>query len=141
MRMVFSSPRLENAEAVAQMLRDAGIEVKLANDRSYKGARRQGFSYRDPPNADSNPQVWVVKAEDQPKARAMLREQGLIDSTRQGVSHLTDGIASTFLPPSAHAPAPRRGSPRAALVLRVRLFLLIVIAALTVLIVRGGLHN
>ena len=43
MRQVFTSPRLENAERVAQLLRDAGIEVKLQHGRSYKGALRESI--------------------------------------------------------------------------------------------------
>ena len=44
MRQVFTSPRLENVEAVAKMLRDAGIEVKITEARSYRGNRRSSFS-------------------------------------------------------------------------------------------------
>jgi hypothetical protein len=82
MRQVFTSPRLENAERVAQLLRDAGIEVKLQHGRSYRGALRGDFSYRDQARTEPQPAVWVVQSEDQPKARALLREHGLLDSTR-----------------------------------------------------------
>jgi hypothetical protein len=81
MRQVFTSPRLENAERVAQLLRDAGIEVKLQHGRSYKGALRGDFSYRDQARTEPQPAVWVVQSEDQPKARALLRAHGLLDST------------------------------------------------------------
>lgn len=81
MRQVFSSPRLENVEAVAQMMRDADIEVRVTNGRSYKGNRRGGFSYVDDQN-EPKPAVWVVRSEDQVKAREILRAAGLIDSTR-----------------------------------------------------------
>ena len=46
MRQVFTSPRLENVEEVAAMLRAEGIEVRITNDRSYPGQRRSHFSYR-----------------------------------------------------------------------------------------------
>lgn len=80
MRQVFSSPRLENVEAVAQLMRDAGIEVRITNGRSYKGNRRSGFSYTDPDVP--KPAVWVVKSDDQVQAREILRAAGLIDTTR-----------------------------------------------------------
>lgn len=81
MRQIFSSPRIENVEGVAQLLRDAGIEVRLTNGRSYKGQRRGGFSYREDAE-NPPPAVWVVRSEDQVRARELLREAGLIDSTR-----------------------------------------------------------
>ena len=141
MRMIFSSPRLENVEAVAKMLEDAGIEIKVTNDRSYKGSRRKPFSYREAQNAESNPQVWVIKAEDQHKARAMLREQGLIETTRHGFGAMADIAKPSFLPASAHAQGPRQRDRRASLVLRVRLFLLALIALLTILSLSGVFHR
>ena len=47
MRQIFSSPRLENVEAVAKMLSDAGIEVRITDGRTYKGALRGNFRYSD----------------------------------------------------------------------------------------------
>jgi len=81
MRQVFSSPRLENVEAVARMLEDAGIEVQVVNGRSYRGGLRGNFSYRD--NADSGPRpaVWVVRSDQQPAARQLLREAGLLKTS------------------------------------------------------------
>ena len=87
MRQVFTSPRLENAERVAQLLRDAGIEVKLRHGRTYRGALRGDFTYRDQARTDPQPTVWVVQSEHQPKARALLREQGLLDSTRSDTGY------------------------------------------------------
>lgn len=90
MRQVFTSLRLENVEGVAALLNAHGIETRITEGRSYKGGRRRGFSYREnekeqPPQAA----VWVVKSEDQPKARELLREAGLMDSTRE--SYLPEG--------------------------------------------------
>ncbi|MCF7221093.1 hypothetical protein [Marilutibacter chinensis] len=80
MRQVFSSQRLENVEGVARLLEDAGIEVRITDGRSYRGNRRGTFSYRD--GDVPKPAVWVVKSDDQVRAREILREAGLIDSTR-----------------------------------------------------------
>lgn len=84
MRQVFTSPRIENVEGVARLLEDAGIETRITNGRSFRGAIRGNFSYRDSERERKGPQpaVWIVKSEDQPRAREMLREAGLLDSTR-----------------------------------------------------------
>jgi len=112
MRQIFSSPRLENVEGVAKLLNEHGIETWISEGRSYKGQRRQAFSYRDRHDAPL-PGVWIVRAEDQTRARELLRGAGLIDSTR------TD----TFVPASLQPPVPVRGT-REALVLRLKLLLL-----------------
>lgn len=107
MRQVFSSARLENVEQVAQLLRDAGIEVRITDGRSYKGSRRGVFSYRE--QTGPQPAVWVVQSADQLKAREMLRDAGLIDSTRAGGAA---GPRFRF-EPTAHADAPDASRRRA----------------------------
>lgn len=84
MRRVFSSPRLENVEAVANLLREQGIQVKIDQSRSYRGSRRSTFSYRVQEDDGPQPSVWIVHAEDQPRGRQLLRDAGLLDSTRAG---------------------------------------------------------
>lgn len=83
MRQIFSSQRVETAEGVAALLRDAGIDVRLSNGRSYRTRRSGQFSYLDPVAAQAQPTVWVVHADDQPRARELLRDAGLLDSTRR----------------------------------------------------------
>jgi len=80
MRKVFSSLRLENVEAVAQLLRDAGIEVRITDGRSYKGKMRSRASYSD--QSAVEPAVWTVHSEDHIRARDVLRDNGLLESTR-----------------------------------------------------------
>lgn len=92
MRQVFSSPRIENVERVAQLLRENGVEVRVTNGRSYKGGHRMAFSYRDDTREDPNPAVWVVQSDDQPKARDVLREAGLLDSGRSPTSYLPTSL-------------------------------------------------
>lgn len=108
MRQVFSSPRLENVERVAQLLRDAGIEVQILNGRSYKGNRRGAFSYRED-TGGPRPAVWVTRSDEQPRARELLREAGLLQSQPSARSYLQQADV-VFAP----APAPRRGMSRAA---------------------------
>ena len=80
MRQVYSSSRLENVERVADLLDQAGIETYLSDGRSYKGNRRRHFSFRD--GQQTQPAVWIVKAEDLSRANEIMREMGLGRSTR-----------------------------------------------------------
>ncbi|MBA2237476.1 MAG: hypothetical protein H0W24_02065 [Lysobacter sp.] len=101
MRQVFSSPRLENVEGVAQLLRDAGIEVRIVDGRSYKSHLRGNFSYLD--NESSRPAVWVVRSEQQLPARELLREAGLMDSTRGQSSYTMPVFRSEARTPAGNA--------------------------------------
>lgn len=121
MRQVFTSPRLENAERVAQLLRDAGIEVKLRHGRSYRGALRGNFSYRDQARTEPQPTVWVVQSEQQPQARALLREAGLLDSTRNDTGYRLPAFRSE------EADAPGDPARRRAFRLKLGLMLVIVL--------------
>lgn len=125
MRQVFSSRRLENVEGVAQLLREADIEVHISNPRSYKGNRRGDFSYRASASSAPESAVWIVRSEDQPRARALLREAGLLASSRgQGDSYLS--------PPSGDPTAtPRSPQQRA---IRIKLVLLAGIGVVLVLV-------
>lgn len=92
MRKVFSSQRLENVEAVAELLRKEGIAVRISNGRSYRSSRRATFSYDSRRTPDEVPSVWIVHSEDQPRGRQLLRELGLLESTRDpGSSYLPSG--------------------------------------------------
>src|SRR3546814_11896478 len=104
MRQVFSSPRLENVERVAQLLEEAGVQTRLTHGRSYRGGLRGNFSYREGADAKPVPAVWVVRSEDQPRARALLRELGLLDSTRGDTGYRLP----TFRSETAEAPADAR---------------------------------
>lgn len=84
MRQVFTSLRIETVEGVAKLLQDAGIEVHLTNGRSYHSKRGGLFSYAEPMQLKQQPSLWVKRAEDQPRAREILREAGLLATTRQG---------------------------------------------------------
>lgn len=91
MRQVFSSARLENVEGIAKMLEEHGIEVRITHGRSYKGGWGGRRTYRDEERSGPLPAVWVIKSEDQPLARQLLRDAGLLDTTRGGSdSYLPD---------------------------------------------------
>lgn len=103
MRQLFSSHRIENVEAVARLLEEAGIEVRITDGRSYRGAIRGNFSYREGASSAPRPAVWVIRSDQQPEARRMLRDAGLLQQTHRGDS---------FLPPPASLVG--GGSPLAA---------------------------
>lgn len=129
MRQVFSSARLENVERVAQMLRDDGIEVRITQGRSYKGNRRGTFSYRE--QGGPQPAVWVVKSDDQLRARELLRAAGLIDSTRGDA-----GAGALFrFDPKTQAAGPDASRRRAT---RIKLVLL---AGIVVVIAMAVVHT
>jgi len=102
MRQVFSSPRLENVEGIAKFLEEHGIEVRITHGRSYKGGWSGRRTYRDA--GGPQPAVWVIKSEDQPEARKLLREAGLLGSTR--------APTDSYLAPSVHETVePRAATP------------------------------
>lgn len=71
--------------------------------------------------------MWIVRAEDQPRARELLREAGLLTATSK----------PTYLPQVEIDPARVANRPlSAAWVLRLRLLVLAAIAGLTLLIYR-----
>lgn len=111
MRQVFRSQRLENVEAAADLLRKQGIAVKISNGRSWRGYRRGNFSYdlrkaRDP---EQLPALWIINADDQPRARQLLRELGLLESTRESNTAALPNDRFSFVPGSgASSPARKR---------------------------------
>jgi hypothetical protein len=132
MRQVFSSQRLENVEQVAQLLRDAGIEVRITDGRSYKGAMRSRHSYAD--QSQPKPAVWIVRSEDQPRARELLREKGLLETTRGG--------EDSFLPLSFRDdPAETAKTPAQKRMFRFKLVLLAAMAVIIVLAMLRGCYS
>ncbi len=125
MRQIFSSQRVETVEGVAELLRGHGIDVKVTNGRSYKTRRRGQFSYTDLGNANAYPAVWIVRADDQPRAREILREARLLDTTRR------DHPTAEF----AFRDTPEQGSGGRSWAWRIRIGLLLIIAAVAMVVV------
>ena len=93
MRQVFSSLRLGNVEGVAKLLEDAGIEVRVTGGRSYKSGWSGRRTYNDSDRGEQAA-VWVVNSEDQPRARQLLRDAGLLESTTRS--------SESYVGPSLH---------------------------------------
>lgn len=82
MRQIYTSPRQENIQRVVALMAENGIETSVSNRRAYQGSDWKRFSYATPTDRDAWPQVWVVRSEDQTRARQVLREAGLEPATR-----------------------------------------------------------
>ncbi len=124
MRQVFTSQRLETVEGVARLLDEHGIETYISHPRSYKSKRGSQFSYNQPTPLNKQPALWVRHAEDQPRARELLRAAGLLETTRPGAA-----APLTFADVEEAAPKRRSWA------WRVRLILLALIAGAAVLTV------
>ncbi|MFH1599485.1 MAG: pathogenicity-like protein [Pseudomonadota bacterium] len=84
MRQVFTSVRLENVEAVEKLLNEAGIQTKVNGGRTWKGNSRREFSYSNKNHDPSQqPSVWVVRPDDFKKAREILHDAGLLETSSQ----------------------------------------------------------
>jgi hypothetical protein len=82
MRQIYTSPRVENVDRVVAMLGEAGIATSVTNRRAWAGNDFKRHSYSARQDSGEWPQVWVVNAEDQPRARALLREAGVEPAIR-----------------------------------------------------------
>ena len=123
MRQVFSSSRLENVEGVAQMLREAGIDIRVTDARGYKQVSRREFSYVPSQQArQAQPAVWVINADDYKRARDLLVSGGLLDEAKTSVSYLPESLQV-----KEQAPEPAAASARIG---RVRVALLFIVGAL-----------
>lgn len=126
MRKIFSSQRIETAEGVANLLRDAGIDIRISNGRSYQSKRGGQFSYLEQGNAQAHPTVWIVHANDQPRARDLLRDARLLDTTRRDLPN----VEYTFREGENGSSASARSRAW-----RIRLVLLLVIGAVAMVVV------
>jgi hypothetical protein len=118
MRQIFTSPRLDNVQTVETLLRDAGIETRVTDGRSWNRATKRDFSYTDKSGGYKWPALWVVKADDYGAARQLLRDHGVIlENTR--------GDTSSFLPSGTSLPVTKQ--PRS--IGRVRIVLFAIVLA------------
>jgi len=126
-RQIYTSARVENVERVVALLAEAGIQTSVTNRRAYAGHDYKGPSYAGRADPSTWPQVWVVNAEDQPRARALLREIGVEPATR-----FADELQRSRAAPAAE-------DKRSALAWKLRIAMLAVIGVLIVLHIVGVL--
>lgn len=85
MRQLYTSPRQENIDRVAAMLSEQGIDCTIENRSNYRRPTYQRFSYSQRnEDRDNWAQVWVTKADDYTRARALLKELGIEPVVRHG---------------------------------------------------------
>jgi hypothetical protein len=85
MRQLYTSPRQDNIDRVAAMLTEQGIECTIENRSNYRRQTYQRFSYSQRnEERDSWAQVWVTRADDYTRARALLKELGIEPVVRHG---------------------------------------------------------
>jgi|SRR5579859_2621828 hypothetical protein len=85
MRQLYTSPRQENIDRVAALLTEQGIECTIENRSNYKRQTYQRFSYSQrTENRENWAQVWVTRADDYTRARALLKELGIEPVVRHG---------------------------------------------------------
>lgn len=85
MRQLYTSPRQENIDRVAAMLTEQGIECTIENRSNYRRPSYQRFSYSQRnENRENWAQVWVTRADDYTRARALLKELGIEPVVRHG---------------------------------------------------------
>jgi hypothetical protein len=124
MRQMFSSPRLENVEAVAKLFEEAGIEHKISEGRGYKKVSRREFSYVEKNNNANLPAIWVIKSEDYKRAREMLHDMGLEEGAP----------ASSYVPEVLQFKQAEKVDPQARL-MRVKVTLLFVLGSAAAFII------
>lgn len=122
MRQIYTSPRRENVDRVVDLMTAHRIATTQTNRQAWQGGQWKRFSYTSAGGErDSWPQVWVVRAEDQTRARQLLRDAGLEPAIR-----FADELAAAR---AGADPNQRNAVPR-----RLRLILFALIAGIVVLI-------
>ncbi len=85
MRQIYPSPRPENIDRVAALLTEHGIECTIENRSNWNKRSYERFSYSQrKENRDRWEQVWISRADDYTRARALLRELGIEPVIRHG---------------------------------------------------------
>lgn len=109
MRVIYSTPRLENAERVAQLLGDAGVPVRVLFGPKHRRPSWKGANYRQAQDPGNWPRVMVLNNGDLPKARTTLRALGLLEPAGFERAASPDDGALRFRQESTPASAPARG--------------------------------
>lgn len=78
MRIIYSTPRLENAERIAKMLADEGISVRLLYGPHHRRNTWKGANYRHAGDPGNWPRIMVLNNGDLPRGRVVLREAGVM---------------------------------------------------------------
>jgi hypothetical protein len=132
MRQLYTSPRQDNIDRVVALMTEQGIETQVMNRSNWNRPTYQRFSYtrrdeRAGNGRESWPQVWVCRADDYTRARALLRGLGIEPTVRHA-----EELAEARNP----SPLARRSHT----VKRVRRIVLLAIVAVFVLAMLRSFH-
>lgn len=116
MRVIYSTPRLENAERVASLLEAEGIGIRVLHGPHFRRQTWRGVDYQQASNPGDWPRVLVLNNGDLPQARATLRAAGVMAPAafeRPQEEEAADAPALVFQrssgpPPASAVPAARR---------------------------------
>lgn len=79
MQVIYTTPRLENAERVSTLLDEANVANRvLYGPHHKKRPAWRATNYRQATDPGNWPRVMVINNGDLPQARAVLREAGLL---------------------------------------------------------------
>ena len=84
MRQIYTSPRIQNIDRVVTLMAEQGIATTVTNHRAYARSSYATFSYARSNDGEDWPKVWITHAEDQTRARQLLREIGIEPAVRYG---------------------------------------------------------
>lgn len=98
MRQIYSSPRPVNVDRVIALMAEHGIAASAQNRSNWNRPGHRRFSYQEPESDRSDwEQVWIERADDYARARALLRELGIEPEVR----YSADLAASRHATPQA----------------------------------------
>lgn len=130
MRQIYTSPRHQNVERVVALMAENGIATTVTNKRAYARPSYSRFSYSQTNDSEEWPKVWITHAEDQTRARQLLREIGIEPATRY-----VDALAAERAPQVPDPNRHRRAAMRARMAVMggvAAAFLLLVLKMLSV---------
>jgi hypothetical protein len=110
MQVIYTTPRLENAERVSTLLDEANVANRvLYGPHHKKRPAWRATNYRQATDPGNWPRVMVINNGDLPQARAVLREAGLLAPAAYERS-AEDAAPSPLLAGMAAASEPARRS-------------------------------
>lgn len=129
MQVIYTTPRLENAERVAELLGQAGVGNRvLYGPHHKKQPAWRATNYRQATDPGNWPRVMVLNNGDLPQARSILRGAGLLAPAAYARSN--DDAATT--PGYVLAPRPPQTRRRWLTPARVRTLLVLTVLVLAI---------
>lgn len=122
MQIIYSTPRLENAERIASLLEAGGVAVRLLYGPHFRRNTWKGANY---PSTETGkwPRVMVLNNGDMPRGREILREAGILPPT--AFDRLAGGAPDA--PVFTRTPPPPSNPISAARIVRISLIIAVLV--------------